>query len=755
MSNFTKNLITGLTFYFLYSPIQAKEYYLSPNGSDNNNGTSITAPFATLEKVISMLSAGDICYIREGEYTPSATIVVKQTGTKENRICLWAYENEKPVINFKNLAATPEDVAKENRGVMHKIGANYWHYKGLTFCNAPDNGMKLEGSFCVVENCVFRNNGDTGLQMGFGKDSKGNNTRNPEFHYGRYNIILNCDSYDNIDVWSNGGDADGFAVKLFPGPGNEFHGCRSWYNSDDGWDFYYTVFPIVVDNCWTMNNGRNKGNGNGFKMGGSNDKVSSYGAHIFTKCISIDNLNKGFDQNNHNEGTYMLNCVSVRNKVNYGFNMAEPANGKWVLRNCIGFGATERNHQFQTNKNTVVTQDTQNCSWTTLDNTNPNSDRDSGTNENGENYTKVINDYTSLFTSLKYDDAKAERQADGQLPPVFGRLAEDNQNRFIDNGVIIENFQTIDSHKAEYEICGGDKNNYGTIVTLPYNGTTADMGAFEYGMPDNEYELKMPENDGSIEEEVPEPSEWEDDNGNLYAATTIIDWYPFQSSVLPDSLQNIIGITGGSIDPSYSDYNNSELCSTGAVKLQKRDDSSGQIAGYMQLNLPSLRELKINAYGSGKREITIMYKKSEDNDWTTVSTTYSLGSKVAAMTDLSSTAMRSKKSIQVRIINSRPSGGGNLQICDLYVSGYRKISDDEDDSGVNGPTLTDYDIYYTGQDIIVYGDIASLQIISPNGKVIASSQNMQVIHAGNLPQGMYMILIKDKNGKQAIQKFIK
>lgn len=90
----------------------------------------------------------------------------------------------------------------------------------------------------------------------------------------------------------NGGNADGFAIKLYPGPGNEFHGCRAWHNSDDGWDLYYTVFPIVVDNCWCLNNGFDKGNANGFKMGGCKQGGTSTGAHVFKNCIAAFHAKK-------------------------------------------------------------------------------------------------------------------------------------------------------------------------------------------------------------------------------------------------------------------------------------------------------------------------------------------------------------------------------------------------------------------------------------------------------------------------------
>ncbi len=34
------------------------------------------------------------------------------------------------------------------------------------------------------------------------------------------------------------------------GQGIVFSNCRSWGNSDDGWDLFETDYSVVIENCW-------------------------------------------------------------------------------------------------------------------------------------------------------------------------------------------------------------------------------------------------------------------------------------------------------------------------------------------------------------------------------------------------------------------------------------------------------------------------------------------------------------------------
>lgn len=259
-----KNLGALLPALFLsVMPIQARTMFVATDGDNQAPGTQ-DQPYLTINHAVSIVQPGDTIFVRGGTYMLTEGIKIKaaQNAREDARIYLWAYNGEEVVIDGSGIPHTDAKSFKMARCIYHNHEANYWHYKGLTLCNAKDNGMKLEGSYNIVENCRFHDNNDTGLQLGMYKDFTYEETTslpvgdpkfNPDYRFCRNNVIINCDSWNNDDkiqyngTADDGGDADGFACKLFPGPGTEFHGCRAWNNSDDNWDLYMVYHPIVIE----------------------------------------------------------------------------------------------------------------------------------------------------------------------------------------------------------------------------------------------------------------------------------------------------------------------------------------------------------------------------------------------------------------------------------------------------------------------------------------------------------------------------
>ena len=736
--------------------VSAKAYYLAPGGT--GNGMTIDKPFGDPIKAFAALKAGDFLYVRGGTYHLSQTIKVNQTGTADKRICVFAYpgDTERPVFDFSGQPRSTSTEAASYRGVMHNIGANYWHYRGLDFCHAADNGMKLEGSYCVVELCRFYGNEDTGLQQGFGKDSKGNNTRNTEFKYGRYNIIVNCDAFDNHDPWTNGGNADGFAIKLYPGPGNEFHGCRAWHNSDDGWDLYYTVFPIVVDNCWVLNNGFDKGNANGFKMGGCKQGGTSTGAHVFKNCIAAFHAKKGFDQNHHREGSYLINDLSFGNGINYGYNMEKPDYGNWVLRNCVGFAygsqKMERNSAF------TIAPDIDYCTWTTLDHTNPMGEKASS---NGTSYSKTIGNYASEYEDLSYETAIGDRQENGELPLKFGRLKAGS--KLIDTATPITDFKTVDAHKTAYEYADNAPQNWSVTLNIPYVGKAPDYGPYEFGGNDNAYMLQMPVNDGTVEDAEVDNT----DDGKYYQIATVVNNYLFQDDVLDSNVKKYItdGNAAGVLPKYYGKSSDGKSSVTYVDENTARGKKYSATYGAYRLpkgtcvefTLESLAQLQSNVYCTGGRTLNIAWHYVDNSNSGTASVSLSEG---VAFVDVAAKIGKKieKKPIVVTLTNN---GGGDMYLTDLTLGVYQEV--DENGNVVNGiqdivsetKTQKSYQMYQTTNGLIVYGEIASLQVYGMGGQKVAESSDSQFVNIASLSKGVYVVRILGKDGSQVTQKFLR
>ena len=746
-------LLCVLAFYVNTS--HARQFYIAPGGAVN-----------AIKTAIENLVVGDTLWVKAGTYQVSDLINIRQSGSRHHRICVFGYDGEpgtkpsvNPVLDFSQQPHTGDDYAGQFRGVLMNPFADYWYWRDIDFTHAADNGMKLEASYCVIERCNFYRNGDTGLQLGFDKDGDGGNNRNPKYLFGRYNQIINCDSYYNYDVQAHGGNADGFANKLFPGPGNEWHGDRCWANSDDGWDLYYATYPCLIENCWAIYNGYledgSEGvNGNGFKQGGNKQGGGSYGAHIFLNDVAAYNLYHGFDQNNHNEGNWIINCTAFANKqVNFRFNCDVEMLGNTVfhLRNCLGFRPGEANHRFGD-----MWPDSEYTNWQDILGVSPQYNMGKGIDpKTGKDYVRISAkdwpNYDDQFEDISLETALSARQPNGELPLKFARPK--SGSIFEDQGTPIENMKCEDIFQEQYKLPGKWLDDYSTTVTLPYYGAAPDYGAYEAGWerPAYDVETLLPENDGTLFDVL----EITTIDGKDYVVEPLIDDYLFQDASLPAAVTQYLTAAASTnkILPTYYGKNGNYPTKIGALY------GGGTLGayviaksnGFIELTLPSLSVLRSFLYGGGKSStVKVQWKRQGDGSWTD-GETFTFDQRCMAIDFTHYGVPQTTTPIIVRLNST---GSNDVYMTNLVAAGFKEHSS----TGIHAvSTSADSrpDVQLTANGIIVYGDVASIQVFDAAGQQVAQSSLSQFCNLAALGKGLYVVKAQMKNGTSVSTKVLR
>lgn len=405
------------------------QIYVAPDGSDDNPGT-MDQPFESIQRAQTEASAGDTVFIRGGMYKmrPDQISRVEQnlyacitfldkSGSEGKTIKYWAYPGETPVFDFSDINPTGQRIV----GIW--VAGEYIHIKGLEMTGIQINITSHTESFCIYS----WGNYNTFEQISM-HDNKGTGLRHRR---GGHNLFLNCDAYRNHDDVSEnklGGNTDGFGCHPnSSGTGNVFRGCRSWFNSDDGYDVIRSGAAVVFDHCWAFYNGYSPSfdrlaDGNGFKGGGyayddAADIPNPVPRNTIRFCIAVRNKANGFYSNHHLAGNYWYNNTAYMNNVNFNMvNRESPQSDNinvdgydHVLKNNLAYKARNSETAYiDTARNTLV---------------------------NNSFYPDLaLSD--DDFVSLDMDQLTAPRKEDGSLPDIdFMRPAQGSA--VIDAGVDI------------------------------------------------------------------------------------------------------------------------------------------------------------------------------------------------------------------------------------------------------------------------------------------------------------------------------
>jgi hypothetical protein len=127
-------------------------YYVGMSGSDTNAGTSRAAPFATIQKAVDGVQAGDTVVVMEGTYA-GARIGV--SGSVDAYITLRADDAAHVVLNSTN-------VTSRRRGILEietwdpPYVVSYWRIQGLRITGSPRYGIDARSTqfVCIQSNYV-------------------------------------------------------------------------------------------------------------------------------------------------------------------------------------------------------------------------------------------------------------------------------------------------------------------------------------------------------------------------------------------------------------------------------------------------------------------------------------------------------------------------------------------------------------------------------------------------------------------------
>ena len=128
-----------------------KEYYVSLNGNNANEGTTVKAPFQTIQYAVDKMKAGDRCYIMEGTYREK--VIFRTSGKEGAPIVLIPYQNQK--VTVTGLDELSGWSRSDQEGIWQAPmdwdlgkGKNQLFYKGevmleARYPNVPQKGLEL------------------------------------------------------------------------------------------------------------------------------------------------------------------------------------------------------------------------------------------------------------------------------------------------------------------------------------------------------------------------------------------------------------------------------------------------------------------------------------------------------------------------------------------------------------------------------------------------------------------------------------
>jgi hypothetical protein len=421
---------------FVNPLVYGNTYYVATTGNNLNVGT-LQSPWRTWNYGFNHINAGDTLFIRGGTYTDMMGLlegayfgvrVSAKYGSTVDSIYVLAYPSEVPVLDCSVMTTD----SSYHYGILIQ-NSSYWHIEGLTVKSVHEfesggsypfygggwefadvKGIKIIN--CTVTDCI------NGFSVSSNIDSL---------------VYVNCDAFLNYDLYDDGGLANGFNGNMKAGSTMFYYGCRSWKNSDDGFDNAAGGGYIRYENCWAWGNGQGDtptiGDGVGFKLGANTRAQETGVQRRLFKCISANNKLSGFDENSDPDDYPMdmilYNCTSFNDGTESPAVHFITADAVDTIKNCISYKTRYSYNAWQVYQGRRANVEDHN-SW-----------------DSEPPYVTAAD-----FVSLDYTQLDRKRKNNGNLPDIdFMKLEE-----------------------------GSDLIDAGTDVGYTYHGKAPDLGWYEY-----------------------------------------------------------------------------------------------------------------------------------------------------------------------------------------------------------------------------------------------------------------------------------
>ena len=391
------------------------EFFVAPWGSDGAAGT-FEEPLRSLGRVAELVGPGDTVLLRGGVYDvigEHVYVSVTMSGSSGAPITIKSYPGETAIFDGYLHPWHPRTYG-DGRSVsspnLFRFTGEHTVWEDITFRNGVGRAFYVIGNHNVYRGIVSHDHHSDGIYL-----------------QGSFNLVENCDSFNNYSVSNGGNSADGLkmvdgnSLRNHFGPdaetrGNVIRACRFWNNSDDGIDIWSSLDTLIEYTMAWGNGYGPTGNGMGFKLGNNSMRHS---------------------------GTIIRNSIGFDNKYNFTTNGATGVtflnNTSWRPQGSIGFDLRARS----------APED----------------------GSEGRNYA---------FNNISYDAATpaATRASSNPGPPP-----EHTHNTW-NLGMDVPGFVSLDPTHEAFLALGSDSPaiDAGTDVGFPYNGTRPDLGALEYGV---------------------------------------------------------------------------------------------------------------------------------------------------------------------------------------------------------------------------------------------------------------------------------